>query len=244
MTLLISSIAPALLIMFLLYKHDLDKEPIQMLVKAFFGGVLSIFIALAIALPLGLFESAFPSGFMQSFYSAFFGAAIPEEFAKWLIFYWLIKKAPHFDQYYDGILYAIFISMGFALVENILYVMSGGLSVAISRAIFSVPGHMLFAIPMGYYLSISKFEEGKQASNHRILSLVLPMLLHGTFDFILMYADAKSQVNPSIAGLLMIVFVAFDIYMWRLGLKKIKRHISKDNSFVFKDSTTNENTID
>jgi hypothetical protein len=59
-----------------------------------------------------------------------------------------------------------------------------------------------------------------------------------------MYADAKSQVNPSIAGLLMIVFVAFDIYMWRLGLKKIKRHISKDNSFVFKDSTTNENTID
>ena len=65
MTLLISSIAPALIIMFLIYKHDLDKEPIQMLVKAFFGGVLSIFIALAIALPLGLFESAFPSGFMQ-----------------------------------------------------------------------------------------------------------------------------------------------------------------------------------
>ena len=103
MTLLISSIAPALLIMFLIYKHDLEKEPIQMLVKAFFGGVLSIFIALAIALPLGLFESAFPSGILRAFYSAFFCAGIPEEFAKWLIFYWLIKKAPHFDQYYDGI---------------------------------------------------------------------------------------------------------------------------------------------
>jgi len=244
MTLLISSIAPALLIMFLIYKHDLEKEPIQMLVKAFFGGVLSIFIALAIALPLGLFESAFPSGILRAFYSAFFCAGIPEEFAKWLIFYWLIKKAPHFDQYYDGILYAIFISMGFALVENILYVMQGGLGVAVMRAVLSVPGHMLFVIPMGYYLSLSKFEAGKEAANHRILSLVLPMLLHGTFDFILMYMNAKSNVSPIIAGLLVIAFVAFDIYLWRLGLKKIKLHIDKDKTYRHIDSNSNGETID
>ena len=244
MTLLISSIAPALLIMFLIYKHDLEKEPIQMLVKAFFGGVLSIFIALAIALPLGLFESAFPSGILRSFYTAFFCAGIPEEFAKWLIFYWLIKKAPHFDQYYDGILYAIFISMGFALVENILYVMEGGLGVAVMRAVLSVPGHMLFVIPMGYYLSLSKFESGKEAANHRILSLVLPMLLHGTFDFILMYMNAKSNVSPIIAGLLVIAFVAFDIYIWRLGLKKIKLHIHKDKTYRHIDSNSNGETID
>jgi RsiW-degrading membrane proteinase PrsW (M82 family) len=242
MTLLISSIAPALLIMFLIYKHDLEKEPIQMLVKAFFGGVLSIFIALAIALPLGLFESAFPSGILRAFYSAFFCAGIPEEFAKWLIFYWLIKKAPHFDQYYDGILYAIFISMGFALVENILYVMEGGIGVAVMRAVLSVPGHMLFVIPMGYYLSMSKFEAGREAANHRILSLALPMLLHGTFDFILFYWNAKSNVNPAFAGLLVIVFVSFDIYMWRLGLKKIKLHIDKDKTYRHIDS--NGETID
>jgi len=244
MIIFISSIAPALIIMYLIYKHDLDKEPIQMLVKAFFGGVLSIFMALAIALPLGLFESVFPSGILRAFYSAFFCAGIPEEFAKWLIFYWLIKKAPHFDQYYDGILYAIFISMGFALVENIMYVSSGGLSVALIRAVLSVPGHMLFVIPMGYYLSLSKFEAGKEAANHRILSLVLPMLLHGTFDFILFYGDAKSNVNPAFAGLLVIVFVAFDIYMWRLGLKKIKLHINKDKTYRHIDSNSNGETID
>jgi len=202
--------------MFLIYKHDLEKEPIQMLVKAFFGGVLSIFIALAIALPLGLFESAFPSGILRS----------------------------HFDQYYDGILYAIFISMGFALVENILYVMEGGLGVAVMRAVLSVPGHMLFVIPMGYYLSLSKFEAGKEAANHRILSLVLPMLLHGTFDFILMYMNAKSNVSPFIAGLLVIAFVAFDIYIWRLGLKKIKLHIHKDKTYRHIDSNSNGETID
>jgi hypothetical protein len=76
-----------------------------------------------------------------------------------------------------------------------------------------------------------------------MLNLDAPMLLHGIFDFILMYADAKSRVNPSIAGLLVIVFVGFYIYMWRLGLRKIKQHISNDKSFVFKDSTSSEETI-
>ncbi|MFM7683847.1 MAG: PrsW family glutamic-type intramembrane protease [Bacteroidota bacterium] len=244
MVLLISSIAPALIIMYLIYKQDLDKEPSQMLVKAFFGGFLAIAITLVIALPLGMFESAVPSGFLRSFYKAFFCAGIPEEFAKWLIFYWLIKKAPHFDQYYDGILYAIFISMGFALVENILYVMPRGIGVAFIRAVVSVPGHMLFVIPMGYYLSLSKFEQGKEAANYRMLSLVIPMLLHGTFDFILMYMGAKASISPLLAGLLVIAFVAFDIYLWRFGLKKIKQHLAKDKSFVFKDSTSTEETLD
>lgn len=228
LTLLISSIAPAIVIMYLIYQHDLEKEPLNMVIKAFFGGVLSIFIALAIAIPLGMFESAFASGFMQSFYKAFFCASIPEEIAKWLIFYWLIKKAVHFNQYYDGILYAIFISMGFALVENILYVMEGGLSVAFMRAILSVPGHMLFVIPMGYFLSLAKFESGTEARRHKILSLLVPILLHGTFDFILMYMGVKVVTNPTLSAFLVIVFVVFDIYMWRLGLRKIKKHILKD----------------
>ena len=147
-----------------------------------------------------------------------------------MIFYWLIKKAKDFDQYYDGILYAVFISMGFALVENVLYVMKGGLSVALLRSILSVPGHMLFAIPMGYFLSISKFESGKDLAVHRFLSLFVPILLHGTFDFILMYSSAKDELNPGLAGFLMLAFVIFDIFMWRFGLRKLKEHISKDKS--------------
>ena len=246
MILFISSIAPALIIMFLVYQHDLKKEPIQMLVKAFFGGVLSILIALAIALPLSYFEKLIAPGFARSFYTAFFCAGIPEELGKWLIFYWLIRKAKDFDQYYDGILYAIFISMGFALVENIMYVMSpgGGMGLATMRAILSVPGHMLFVIPMGYYLSISKFEEGKEAKRYQILSLVIPMALHGTFDFILFYKDASQNVNPGLASFLVLGFVAFDIYMWRLGLRKIKAHITKDKTFIYEENQNEESTID
>lgn len=246
MILFISSIAPALIIMFLVYQHDLKKEPIKMLLKAFFGGVLSIFIALAIAGPLSYFEKFFAPGFARSFYTAFFCAGIPEELGKWLIFYWLIRKAKDFDQYYDGILYAIFISMGFALVENILYVMSpdGGLGTATMRAILSVPGHMLFVIPMGYFLSISKFEVGKDAKRHLILSLVIPMALHGTFDFILFYFAASAEVNPSLASFLVLAFVSFDIYMWRLGLRKIKAHITKDKTFIYEESNKDDSTID
>ena len=230
MYLFIAAIAPAIFIMFIVYKYDTIKEPLSMLVKAFFGGVLSILIALAIAIPLDLLTGFIPSGFLQSFYEAVLCAAIPEEFAKWIIFYWLISKAKDFDQYYDGILYAIFISMGFALVENILYVIPTGFGVAISRSILSVPGHMLFAIPMGYYLSLSRFESGASARYHIFLSLAIPILLHGTFDFILMYTSAKAELNPGLAVFLMLAFVIFDIFMWRFGLRKLKEHISKDKS--------------
>jgi RsiW-degrading membrane proteinase PrsW (M82 family) len=228
MTLLISSIAPALFIMYLIYSRDLQKEPKSMIMKAFFGGILSIFIALLFAMPLSEYESSIPSGLARSFYTSFFCAGIPEEFGKWIIFYWLIKKAKDFDQYYDGILYAIFISMGFALVENVLYVMKGGMGVAIMRAILAVPGHMLFAVPMGYYLSISKFEPANEAKKHIALSLIIPILLHGTYDFLLFYMEAKSKINSSIVVPLFLVFIAFEIYIWRLGLRKIKNHISSD----------------
>ena len=230
LVLLLSAAAPALLIMYLVYRHDLNKEPIRMLAIAFLGGVLSIFLSLLFSTPLSMLKWQMPPAFIVSFYDAFFLAAIPEELAKWLIFYWLIRKAKDFDQYYDGILYAIFISMGFALVENILYVLQGGLSTAILRAVLSVPGHMLFAIPMGYYLSLSKFQQGALATKYQWLSILIPVALHGTFDFILMYADAKKDTNAALVILLFLAFVAFDIYMWRLGLRKLKAMRERDKA--------------
>jgi protease PrsW len=228
MYLLIASIAPAFIIMYIVYRHDTVKEPLSMLAKAFFGGVLSIAITLIITYPILHIE--LNSGVMKSFFDAFFKAGIPEELSKWLIFYWLIRKAKDFDQYYDGILYAIFISMGFALVENIMYVFENGMTTAIVRSIISVPGHMLFAVPMGYYLSLSRFETGASARFHVFLSLAIPILLHGTFDFILMYMGAKGAINSGLAVLLLLAFVIFDIFMWRYGLRKIKEHIAKDKN--------------
>ena len=226
MTFLIASIAPGIVIMYLIYRHDLEKEPMKMLVKSFFGGVLSAFLSLCISIPLQLIFN--PEGIDSATFSAFMGAAIPEEIAKWIIFFWIVRSSKHFDQYYDGILYAIFISMGFALLENIFYVFEGGLGTAMVRAILSVPAHMLFVIPMGYYFSMSRFENDGKAMIHLALSILIPILLHGVFDFLLMYANGLGESNPILTLFLLIVFVVFDIAMWRYGLRKIREHINQD----------------
>jgi len=226
MTFLIASLAPGVIIMYLIYRHDLEKEPMRMLVKSFFGGVLSAFLSLCISIPLGMLFN--PDGAESATFSAFMGAAIPEEVAKWIIFYWLVRRSKHFDQYYDGILYAIFISMGFALFENLLYVYEGGLNVALVRAVLTVPAHMLFAVPMGYYLSLSRFETDGKANMHVAMSLAIPILLHGVFDFILMYSNSIGDSNPILTALLVVAFVVFDIAMWRYGLTKIKKHLLED----------------
>ena len=116
------------------------------------------------------------------------------------------------------------------MLENVLYVMKGGMSVAVVRAVLSVPGHMLFAIPMGYYLSLSKFQQGALATKHQWLSILIPVALHGTFDFILMYAGAKKDTNPALVILLFLAFLVFDIYMWRLGLRKLKAMRERDKA--------------
>jgi RsiW-degrading membrane proteinase PrsW (M82 family) len=115
MVIILSTVAPALIIMYLIYLHDPEREPIKMLVKSFFGGVLSIVITLLI---VSLTHSFIPNSdgiLAGAFNQAFIEAALPEEFSKWLVFFLCIRNARHFDQYYDGILYAIFISMGFHL---------------------------------------------------------------------------------------------------------------------------------
>lgn len=226
MTLLISSIAPALIILYLIYRHDVDREPKKLLIKCFFGGWLSIIMTLIIAGPLN--SSGLPTGLVKSLFDAFVTAAIPEEFSKWIILYWLVRKAPAFDQYYDGIIYAVFVSMGFALIENIMYVMNGDMTTVITRAVMAVPGHMLFAVAMGYYFSMSKFDTPQKAKVHIAMSLAVPMVLHGTYDFLLMYTGAKSSHSPLMAVGIIIVFVIFDIYLWKLGIKRIKAHKAKD----------------
>jgi len=102
------------------------------------------------------------------------------------------------------------------------------MQVALIRAVLSVPAHMLFAIPMGYYLSLSRFKTDGNTKVHIAMSLAMPILLHGVFDFILMYSDSLGDSNPVLSGLLVLAFVVFDIAMWRYGLSKIKKHLIED----------------
>ena len=182
---LIASLAPVAVLLLYIYKKDkYQKEPVGKLLKALLAGVLA---GLADILLLTFFSfaevSSFSSNFGQALYQAFGQAAIPEEFCKLLFLYWFIWNIPEFDEYYDGIEYAACVGLGFAGLENIGYVIQGGLGTAVGRALFAVPAHFFFAIIMGYFFALAKFRPWKK-KEYLLLAYICPVLMHGIYDFI------------------------------------------------------------
>lgn len=229
MTFLIASITPVIIFLYLIYRKDTIKEPKGLLAKCFFGGFLSIVLTLLIDIPMSAIGDGFNHPLVKSFWDAFLVASFPEELSKFLILYWLVWKSKEFDQHYDGITYAVFVSMGFALIENILYVFEGGLGVALARSVLSVPGHGFFAVLMGYYFSLAKFAPIEERKKLLFKSLAMPILFHGLYDFALMYVSHK-KANVFLVLLLMVVFSYTVIKLWKLGIRKIKKHVLHDHS--------------
>lgn len=233
MLLLAISILPVIILLVYIYRKDkYEKEPINLLAKAFICGIMSALAVIAVLTP---FEEPELSGsFSQAVFSSFVFAAIPEELVKFLFLYWLIWKNKNFNEYFDGIIYAVFISLGFACFENIIYVFNYGVEVGINRAIFSVPGHFLFAVIMGYYFSLAKFS-GDSKFKNLFSGVFFAILAHGTFNSILFVVDVVEEV---ISGIFIVLFYVFDIYLWRIGLKRIEKHIAKSGyKAVFPPST-------
>lgn len=228
MSLLIASILPVIILIYVVYRKDKEKEPLSLLLKCLFAGVLSVFLSLFMSIPLSVIEGFFSSGLLSSFYQAFFEAAIPEEIAKFVMLYLFVWKRKEFNHYYDGIVYAVFVSLGFALLENILYVFEHGLGVAVVRAFLSVPGHGLFGVIMGYYFSLARFHTGKEQKQFLIKAIAMPVMFHGAFDFLLFYMSSANNVVLML--LLFALFVYLIIYIWKKGIKRIKEHLQKDGA--------------
>ena len=140
----------------------------------------------------------------------------------------VIWRNKNFNEFFDGIVYAAFISLGFACLENLMYVIGSdtfgsAITTGVMRALLSVPGHFLFAVIMGYFLGMAKFRPD-QRSKYLILSLVCPMLAHGLFDYLLMLSSAFTDNNLEWMGvLLFILFIYLDVKMWKIGLKQIAK---------------------
>lgn len=220
---LLASLAPVIVLLCYIYIHDkYQKEPLPMLLKALAGGILA---ALLDVLLLTIFQFAqvksFPNELFQASYQAFCQAAIPEEICKFFFLYLFIWKSRYFDEYYDGIEYAACVGLGFAGLENILYVFQGGMGVALSRALFAVPAHFFFAIFMGYFFAFAKFRPWKKRY-YLSWSLIVPIILHGIYDFVLMYSDIINTTNTSLALLLNGGFLIFFIFVWRIATRRVK----------------------
>lgn len=223
MLLLGLSVLPVIALLIYIYRKDkYEKEPIGQLVKAFFGGILAIpvtFLFVYILNSLWYSETVF--------YRSFLEAGLVEELSKLIILFLFIWRNRNFNEYMDGIVYAVFIGMGFACIENILYVYSSGLESYLSgigtsviRALLSVPGHFLFAVIMGYFFDLAKFEK-KHKMRNISLALFFPFIAHGVFDWLLMHGN---ELGSAFAGVIYILFIVFDIYLWRAGLKFIRSH--------------------
>lgn len=210
MKLIILALAPVILIaVFIYFRDKYEKEPLHLLLKSLGAGILII-------LPVIFVEKGFSSLLpllpekMEAFYTAFIVAALSEESFKYLAFFLLIWKSKNFNEKFDGIVYAVFISLGFAAVENIGYVFQYGESTGYVRALASVPAHALFGVTMGYYLGLAKFYT--QHRNLFLLRAILyPVILHGIFDFILMLGNYR----------LFLAFIPYVIFLYIDGLRRI-----------------------
>lgn len=224
------SFAPIILILIYIYRRDkYEKEPIGMLIK-------SVALGAVITLPILFFEFALDELYSttdkigNAFYEGFVVAAFTEELFKFLAFLLIIWRNRNFNELFDGIVYATYISLGFAAVENIFYVIQYGAGVGVLRAFTAVPAHALFGITMGYYFGLAKFEENKR-SRYLWLAILIPIILHGFYDFFLMSENE----------LLLLLFLGFIVYLWIAGFKKMKRH-SKNS--VFKDNPPQKPKVD
>ncbi len=209
--LFLTAIAPSIALLYYFYKRDkYEKEPRRLLARAFFIGCISVIPVVIVEMQLNLFERP-GDNFITAGYTAFIVAGLVEESFKYLAFYFYIWRHTEFDEMYDGIVYCVFISLGFATVENIGYVVGSGFSTALVRAMTAIPAHALFGVVMGYYLGIAKFISLNVRAKYMKLGFFIPILLHGVYDFILF----------SQKFYLLVIFIPYMLYLWRRGLRHV-----------------------
>lgn len=225
---LLSALVPVAVALWYIFKKDsAQPEPTKWLAKAFWYGVLSALLSFVFSTPLGaifgleLDAEIYPSIF-DAFADAFLLAAIPEELAKLIMLWLLLRKNPHFDEKFDGIVYAVCIGMGFAGIENVMYLAGGiedgsWIGMGISRALFSIPGHFLFAVLMGYYYSLYCWGIDRSIKA-KVMILVAPVLAHGLYDGFLF----SMKVNEGLAVIGMFLFLYFFNKLRNRGKERIE----------------------
>lgn len=221
MSLLLLAISPVLVIItYIYFKDKYEKEPIGILTKSFLLGAT---VSIIVTFIFGFFAAKiFPltdvKNIFQQFLQAFFVVALVEEFSKYIIIKFYSQRNKEFNEPFDGIVYAVMVSMGFAALENILYTFKHGAGTGLLRAFTAVPAHATFGILMGYFMGKAKFSSNRITLN--LSGLLLATLFHGAYDFFLF-------IN-FIPGISIGAFISLIIGIL-LSRKAIKRHQNSSN---------------
>ena len=215
--LVLVAVLPSLILGTVILIYDrFEREPFKLLIKIFFFGALAVVPSIITEL-IGGYFNIFGSSLIGLAIEAYIVVGLSEEFFK----RWAVLRhaynSPEYNERLDGIVYCAFASLGFAAAENIGYVLttySTYPDIVWIRAILAVPVHLMVGITMGYYMSLSKYSTSQEeAARYKRRSLWVPVLLHGTYDFILF-----SQIPLLLVGL-----VPFVIYLWVSSIKKLNR---------------------
>jgi len=227
--LIAAAVIPAAFLMIRVYKADhLEKESPAMLWRLVIGGVLSALIAMVLekvfSVILGLCVSDASPLYNVLLY--FVIVAFSEEGAKYFMLWRRSWRSPEFDCQYDGVVYAVFVSLGFAVWENISYVLMYGMTTALVRAVTAIPGHACFGVFMGVFYSLAR-----KYSNHgqnglsvlfRVFSVVVPALMHGTYDYI-----ATTEVVGNSWYFVIFIIILFAVSFFLVGrMSKRDKYIS------------------
>ena len=223
------AVLPAILLLIYIYKKDAKPEPKGQIWKAILLGAVIVIPIVIIENIISAFlfgEGGEASSFISHCVDAFFVASLPEESFKLLALWLVLRKNPHFDEHFDGIVYSVCVGLGFATIENIFYVVGDGdwASVGIMRAIFSVPGHYAFAVLMGFYYAQYHFV--KRSFLNWISILWVPVIAHGIYDSIVMNIGINDYLVLPIIGLL----IFFCVKMHKMCKKKITAQLELDKT--------------
>lgn len=181
--LLALAFAPGLAIGLYIYLKDHhEREPLGLLITSFIYGGLSTFITFFISWPLDSLLTLHDDSVIDQFTNAFFKVALVEEFSKFVFIRFILYYNKNFNEPFDGIVYATMVGMGFATLENILYVFQYGVATGIARMFTAVPAHACFAILMGYYLGKAKFTHRHEFA-YSLFALLVATVFHGAYDY-------------------------------------------------------------
>lgn len=220
--LLTLAISPILIALFYVYIRDkYEKEPTRLLVMGVLTGIVTTLPIIYVGNIVTLLLPIEATMMAETFFVAFVSSSLVEEGLKFVALFILIWKSPELNEKFDGIVYAVFVSLGFAFVENILYVFSrdlGGVSTAINRALFSIPGHALFGVFMGYYLTKAKYESKLK---YLPLAFLGPWWVHATYNFLLIW-DGFVQTILFYLFFVGILYHAKKMMKWHLEASPFK----------------------
>jgi hypothetical protein len=230
-----AAVLPALLLVWFFHARDTFPEPPRVLWTTFGLGCLSVVPAVALGLTVEPFLQTRDALSVAAF-QAFVIAALCEEASKLSVLLGYSFRRSEFDEAMDGIVYGAAASLGFATLENMLYVLDGGFAIAIMRGVLSVPGHATYGAVMGYYVGRARFDAGNR---WRLvgLGLLAAVLLHGFYDLPLMLLDKgevaaegagaaspeAGQVSEEMVGGLLVLGLAAVVVGWTWSLKLVQR---------------------